>query len=167
MHVFRTGLTRQVVWHYLRDSSSILPRDIFEKRVVISCDLRWPFCEPRSSVAPGSPQMWWLVLSLKEFDGFGWFMRNGKHFYISPLVYKREVTKLTWPWIIEIKISRYTFYRYLRPHAILQVSNHDATWTVPGHDVAVFFFFFFWRRFSWTDLTLGRKNHRMPAMNVP
>ena len=58
-----------------------------------SGDLPWP----RSSVAPGSSQMEWVAMILKELGGFGWFMWNEKHFHISPQAYNGEVTKLTWP----------------------------------------------------------------------
>ena len=51
------------------------------------CDLIWPQVTspcPRSSVAPGSAQMGWVVTILKELGGFGWSKRNRKHFHISP-----------------------------------------------------------------------------------
>ena len=42
MHIFRSGLTSQVVWHHLCVSIFILSRVIGEKRIVTSCDLIWP-----------------------------------------------------------------------------------------------------------------------------
>ena len=50
-----------------------------------SFDLRWPPCEPWTSVAPGSAQqMGWVAMILKELGGLDRFIRSGKHFHISP-----------------------------------------------------------------------------------
>ena len=84
MHILPSGLTSQVVWHHLRVSISIMSWAIGEERIVTSCDLRRTSRDPRSSVAPGSSQMGWVVMILKELGVFGQFMRNGKHFHISP-----------------------------------------------------------------------------------
>ena len=84
MHIFRSGLTSRVVWYHLRVCISILSRLIGEKRIVTSFDLRRPPRDHRSSVAPGSSQMGWTAMILKELGSFGRSMRNGKHFHISP-----------------------------------------------------------------------------------
>ena len=44
---------------------------------------RWPSRDPRSTVAPGSSQMGWVVTILNEMVVVGWFMQNRKHFHIS------------------------------------------------------------------------------------
>ena len=56
---------------------------IGKNRTSTSFDLRWPPCDPQSSVAYWSSQMGWVSMILKELGGFGWFMWNGKNFHIS------------------------------------------------------------------------------------
>ena len=83
MHILLSGSMSQVVWNHLRVSVSIPSRLVVEKPIVTSFDLRWPPRELRSSLAPGSGQMWWVATILKELGDFGRFMRNGKHLHIS------------------------------------------------------------------------------------
>ena len=73
MHIFRTGLTSQVIWHHLHVSISIMSRVIDEKRIVTSCDLRWPSrdSQSRSSVAPRSSWMGWVVIRGVALGGVG------------------------------------------------------------------------------------------------
>ena len=103
-----------------RVSVSIRSPLISEKRVVTSFDLRWPPRKPRSLVTPGSAQMWWVTMILKDF--FVRFMRNWKHYHISPYAYNGEVTKSIWPLVTRIKTLIHAFYMYRSPQAIVLVS---------------------------------------------
>ena len=67
MHVYRSVLTSQVVWHHLRVSISNLSRVIGQTRIVISCDLRWPSRDPQLLVAPGPSQMRWVIVILTKW----------------------------------------------------------------------------------------------------
>ena len=50
-------MARKVAWHHLCVSVSIISRFTGEKRFVSSCDRRWPFRGPRSTVALLSSQI--------------------------------------------------------------------------------------------------------------
>ena len=80
VHMFRTELTSQVVWHLLRVSISILLRVIAEKRIVTSDDL---------SVTPiiGFTRIITNGVSGYDLEKIGWFRlayAKREAFYISP-----------------------------------------------------------------------------------
>ena len=95
--------------------------------IVTSCDLRWPSRAPRSSAAPGSSQIGWVVLMMKELGGGGVQLVDAKReaFSYFPIGLQCKwgchETDLIWGHQ-DKKNPRNVRYRYWWPHAILEVS---------------------------------------------
>ena len=74
-------------------------------------------------------------------------------FIFLPLTYNGEVAELTRPWVKDIKILRYTFYRYWYRYQLLKVSRWSSIQcSYEEHSN----FFLRWGLLTWPgDLTLG------------
>ena len=97
------------------------------------------------------------------------FLPKEAPFIFLPLPYNGEVAKLTWPWVTDIKIPRYTFYKYWYGYQSLKVSMWSGIqWSYDEHSN----FFLRWGHLMWPgDLTvsdLGRQKifHNMCGKDV-
>ena len=59
-------------------------------------------------------------------------------FIFLPLTYNGEVAKLTWPWVTDIKIPRYIFYRYWYGYQSLEVSRWSRAFGVAMTSIQTF-----------------------------
>ena len=97
-----------------------------EKRIATSCELKWPSCEPQSSVAPGSSQMGWVSWLWKNWVVSVSSCETGS-FCKFP---NRKVTILTWHWVARIKTPGRTFYSLYFDLMQSCKLHSDPTWTV-------------------------------------
>ena len=111
-----------MTWNYLSDMARVTGRNIPTQGVKSTCNTMF------ESVLNG-------------------FLLKEAPFIFLRLTYNGEVAKLTWPWVMNIDIPRYTFYRYWYRHQLLNVWRWWGVWcSYDEHSN------FFWGEFTWRDL---------------
>ena len=149
MHINRSVLSTWThLWCFHRCSWSLL-KTIAEKLLVTFHDLKWPWWHDegspvtkfllRMSIIPVTRclRVFWMV-----------FVQKRRLSFFSHWLIIREVAKLTWPLVTDIKILIYTFYRYGYEYQSLKLSRRSVIWcSYDEHSK-----FFFWSEVTWRDL---------------
>ena len=105
----------------LHCSSWYLSKVIAEKLLVTFHDLKWSWRHDEGSLVSIFRIRVWSLPVTRCLSVSSGFLPKEALFVSIPLTYNGEVVILIWPWVKDIQIPRYTFYRYWYGYQLLIV----------------------------------------------